>query len=76
MNPTGSPLKPPPALLNWDVVHEKMPWNIILLLGGGFALARGSEVHLHYIYIQAFSRRSYPERLTVSTGIFPQRLVG
>ncbi|XP_062328578.1 solute carrier family 13 member 2-like isoform X2 [Osmerus eperlanus] len=34
---------PPPALLNWDVVHEKMPWNIILLLGGGFALARGSE---------------------------------
>ncbi|XP_046892120.1 solute carrier family 13 member 2-like [Hypomesus transpacificus] len=39
----GSPLKPPPALLNWDVVHEKMPWNIILLLGGGFALARGSE---------------------------------
>ncbi|XP_062328577.1 solute carrier family 13 member 2-like isoform X1 [Osmerus eperlanus] len=42
-NVDGSPLKPPPALLNWDVVHEKMPWNIILLLGGGFALARGSE---------------------------------
>ncbi|KAI1894031.1 hypothetical protein AGOR_G00129800 [Albula goreensis] len=35
--------KAPPMLLNWDVVHEKMPWNIILLLGGGFALARGSE---------------------------------
>ncbi|KAJ8257089.1 hypothetical protein COCON_G00192410 [Conger conger] len=35
--------KAPPTLLNWDVVHEKMPWNIILLLGGGFALARGSE---------------------------------
>ncbi|XP_041664797.1 solute carrier family 13 member 2-like [Cheilinus undulatus] len=33
----------PPPLLNWDIVHEKMPWNIVLLLGGGFALAQGSE---------------------------------
>ncbi|XP_038830120.1 solute carrier family 13 member 5-like isoform X1 [Salvelinus namaycush] len=39
-----TPLKAPPTLLNWDVVQEKMPWNILLLLGGGFALARGSEV--------------------------------
>ncbi|XP_062408619.1 solute carrier family 13 member 2-like [Sardina pilchardus] len=39
----GESLKAPPALLNWEVVHEKMPWNILLLLGGGFALARGSE---------------------------------
>uniref|UniRef100_A0A6Q2XI58 Solute carrier family 13 member 2 n=1 Tax=Esox lucius TaxID=8010 RepID=A0A6Q2XI58_ESOLU len=35
--------KAPPALLEWSVVHERMPWNIILLLGGGFALASGSE---------------------------------
>ncbi|XP_076137617.1 solute carrier family 13 member 2-like isoform X3 [Alosa pseudoharengus] len=40
---TGESLKAPPALLNWEVVHEKMPWNILLLLGGGFALASGSE---------------------------------
>uniref|UniRef100_A0A673ZYK6 Solute carrier family 13 member 2 n=1 Tax=Salmo trutta TaxID=8032 RepID=A0A673ZYK6_SALTR len=39
----GKPLKAPPTLLNWDVVHKKMPWNIFLLVGGGFALARGSE---------------------------------
>ncbi|XP_076027490.1 solute carrier family 13 member 2-like [Genypterus blacodes] len=40
----GKSLKPVPTLLNWEVVHEKMPWNIVLLLGGGFALAKGSEV--------------------------------
>lgn len=37
-------LKAPPALLNWKTVNEKMPWNIVFLLGGGFALAQGSEV--------------------------------
>ncbi|XP_018547329.1 solute carrier family 13 member 2 [Lates calcarifer] len=40
---TGKMVKSPPNLLNWQVVHERMPWNIILLLGGGFALAAGSE---------------------------------
>ncbi|KAM4620509.1 Na(+)/citrate cotransporter-like [Polymixia lowei] len=34
---------PAPALLTWQVVQQKMPWNIVLLLGGGFALAKGSE---------------------------------
>lgn len=43
---TGKMVKSPPNLLNWQVVHERMPWNIILLLGGGFALAAGSEVRL------------------------------
>ncbi|XP_072475149.1 Na(+)/citrate cotransporter [Notamacropus eugenii] len=34
----------PSPLLTWKVVHEKLPWGIILLLGGGFALAKGCEV--------------------------------
>ncbi|NXN67476.1 S13A2 protein, partial [Himantopus himantopus] len=38
-----SKIRAPPALLEWKVVHEKMPWNIVFLLGGGFALAKGSE---------------------------------
>ncbi|XP_031985784.1 solute carrier family 13 member 2 [Corvus moneduloides] len=33
----------PPPLLDWKLVQEKMPWNIVFLLGGGFALAKGSE---------------------------------
>ncbi|KAM6984615.1 Na(+)/citrate cotransporter-like [Aplochiton taeniatus] len=35
---------PAPALLTWQVAQERLPWNIVLLLGGGFALAKGSEV--------------------------------
>ncbi|XP_056415086.1 solute carrier family 13 member 2 isoform X2 [Hyla sarda] len=35
--------RPPPALLDWKTVNQKMPWNIVILLGGGFALAKGSE---------------------------------
>lgn len=34
----------PPALLDWKVVQDRLPWSIVLLLGGGFALAKGCEV--------------------------------
>ncbi|XP_076605756.1 solute carrier family 13 member 5a [Chaetodon auriga] len=37
------PRGPAPPLLTWQVTQKKMPWNIVLLLGGGFALAKGSE---------------------------------
>nr|XP_056720856.1 Na(+)/citrate cotransporter [Euleptes europaea] len=33
----------PPPLLDWKTVQNKMPWSIVILLGGGFALAHGSE---------------------------------
>ncbi|XP_061575587.1 Na(+)/citrate cotransporter [Cololabis saira] len=33
-----------PTLLTWKVAQKKLPWGIVLLLGGGFALAKGSEV--------------------------------
>ncbi|XP_066501794.1 solute carrier family 13 member 5a [Hoplias malabaricus] len=35
--------EPRSALLTWKVAQKKMPWSIVLLLGGGFALAKGSE---------------------------------
>lgn len=31
-------------LLTWKKAQETVPWNIILLLGGGFAMAKGCEV--------------------------------
>ncbi|KFO32418.1 Solute carrier family 13 member 3 [Fukomys damarensis] len=30
-------------LLTWQKAQESVPWNIILLLGGGFAMAKGCE---------------------------------
>ncbi|PVD31361.1 hypothetical protein C0Q70_06773 [Pomacea canaliculata] len=31
-------------LLTWDMVHKKLPWGVIILLGGGFALAEACRV--------------------------------
>jgi len=30
-----------PRLLDWDTVHLKMPWCIVLIMGGGLAMAEG-----------------------------------
>ncbi|KAL0277894.1 UNVERIFIED_CONTAM: hypothetical protein PYX00_005013 [Menopon gallinae] len=35
--------KESPALLNWKIVHEKVPWGLVLLMGGGFAMAAASQ---------------------------------
>ncbi|KAK2847446.1 hypothetical protein Q5P01_010445 [Channa striata] len=39
-HPTVSPTS---TLLTWKVAQKKLPWGIVLLLGGGFALAKGSD---------------------------------
>lgn len=32
-----------PALITWKTIQQKMPWGLIFLLGGGFALAEASK---------------------------------
>uniref|UniRef100_A0A1I8IVZ9 Aa_trans domain-containing protein n=1 Tax=Macrostomum lignano TaxID=282301 RepID=A0A1I8IVZ9_9PLAT len=31
------------TLLTWQAVHERLPWGIVILLGGGFALAKATK---------------------------------
>ena len=37
------------TLLTWRVVHEKVPWGLFLLFGGGFALAEGCKVSTSWL---------------------------
>ncbi len=40
-------------LLSWKKAQDSVPWNIIMLLGGGFAMAKGCEVNIvHCNYSQ------------------------
>ncbi|KAL5007228.1 hypothetical protein ScPMuIL_016034 [Solemya velum] len=41
---TTTPRKSVAAILDWESVHQKFPWGVLLLIGGGFALADASEV--------------------------------
>ena len=29
--------------MSWKVIQEKLPWGVIILLGGGFAMAEAAE---------------------------------
>lgn len=44
-SPTA-PNTPYVPLLSWKKAQDSVPWNIILLLGGGFAMAKGCEVSM------------------------------
>lgn len=42
-DPEKRPVKASDPLLTWKVTQQKMHWGLMLLLGGGFALADGSK---------------------------------
>ncbi|XP_043668708.1 uncharacterized protein LOC122629390 [Vespula pensylvanica] len=42
-DPTKRPKKPSPGMITWQMIHQKMHWSLILVLGGGFAISAGSK---------------------------------
>lgn len=43
-NPNKLPTSETPSLISWKFIHERVPWSLLFLLGGGFALAEGGKV--------------------------------
>nr|XP_033327585.1 uncharacterized protein LOC117221069 [Megalopta genalis] len=41
-DPAKRPSKPSPGMITWKMIHQKMHWSLILVLGGGFAISAGS----------------------------------
>ncbi|XP_026673699.1 protein I'm not dead yet isoform X1 [Ceratina calcarata] len=41
-DPEARPTKSSEGLITWDVIQKKMPWSLMFLLGGGFAISKGS----------------------------------
>lgn len=39
-----NPSKKVKHLLDWNIIQSRMAWGVVILLGGGFALADGTEV--------------------------------
>ncbi|KMQ87688.1 protein i m not dead yet-like protein, partial [Lasius niger] len=38
------PTRSSEGLITWQIIHRKMPWRLVFLLGSGFAVSRGSSV--------------------------------
>ncbi|XP_011495212.1 PREDICTED: protein I'm not dead yet-like [Ceratosolen solmsi marchali] len=42
-DPTKRPRKSSSGLIGWKIINQKMHWGLIFVLGGGFAIAAGSQ---------------------------------
>ncbi|XP_071568788.1 protein I'm not dead yet-like [Temnothorax nylanderi] len=41
-DPAKRPKKSSEGLITWKIIETKMPWSLMFLLGGGFAISKGS----------------------------------
>ena len=46
----GTKLKRIPRLLDMDTVMRKTPWDVLFILGGGYAIAAGCSVNTRVLY--------------------------
>ena len=56
------------ALITWRVIHDRMPWGLVFLLGGGFALSKASKISglSHWMAEQLSSLDGYPPWVIVT----------
>ncbi len=47
------PATPSPALLSWQAIHDRMPWALLLLMGGGFALSKATRQAIQKLFTTA-----------------------
>lgn len=59
-SPNPGPMQEAFGVLPWDVVLQRMPWNVLFLVGGGLALSLAyKESNLSHAIATAFTVRSH-----------------
>ena len=62
------PAKPKPPLLEWEYTAHKLPWGVILMLGGGFAIAEACKVTQNHHYCYSKNKGHYISRKILKGG--------
>ena len=53
-----------PRLLDWNSVQHKLPWNVVVFFGSGFAIAEAAKVRM--IYYSCEHQRILQEHMQIS----------
>lgn len=56
-----------PRLLDWNSVQHKLPWNVVILLGSGFALAEAAQVSTNHAVTYMYMYTVYNQFIFTSS---------